>query len=182
MRPPRPPAPLDRAGLERHLLWYLERYEGSARRVLDVLRRKIRRAAQAGMVDPVEAEGWARELVATAVEGKLVDDARVAESTVRNQRLRGKPTNAIRGALFVRGIPEKTASVALAADEEDDATAIVRFARRKGFGPWRRGELTPEREKKELGSMVRAGFSYDYARRVMRATSDEDLEEAVRGR
>ncbi len=182
MRPDRPIVVPDRAALERHLGWYLDRYEPTRRRAVDVLRRKVRPAVRAGLMEAEAAEAMVQAVISEATDARLIDDLRAANGTVRAWRSRGKPARAIRFGLAMRGVEPEALEAAMAADEDDDATAIVRLARRKGYGPFRRGARSPEQDRKELAGLARAGFSFDAARRVVEASEAEGLEEVLRGR
>ena len=55
--------------------------------------------------------------------------------------------------------------------------AAVNYARRRQLGPFFTGKVLDDTREKQLAALARAGFSYDIARRVIDAESEEDLEQ-----
>ncbi|MNL75818.1 recombination regulator RecX [compost metagenome] len=75
-----------------------------------------------------------------------------------------------------KGITSETAAVAL--EDADDLQAALAYARRRGFGPYRREHADEKRILKELSSLARNGFGSDIARRVI-GLSREDADEMM---
>jgi regulatory protein len=180
------PKRITEARLRHIAAWYLERYDASRKRLLDVLLRRVRRAAAFFGED----EGPWRELAEQVADGLcatgLVDDARHARETARQMRERGKSELHIRLALRQRGIAAHLIDAALAPDPDDevdedaspDRVAAARYVRRRGLGPCRRpgpvdAPADPERHRKDVAALARAGFSFDDARAVLALSRDE---------
>jgi regulatory protein len=167
--------------------WYLERYDASRKRLLDVLLRRVRRSAAFHGED----EGPWREMAERVADSLcalgLVDDARHARETARQMRERGKSELHIRLALRQRGIASDLITAALAGDPDDDdgdgdaspdRVAAARYVRRRGLGPCRRpspsgAPADPDRHRKDVATLARAGFSFDDARAVLALSRDE---------
>jgi regulatory protein len=90
------------------------------------------------------------------------------------------PSRAIRARLLQKGVAEDDVDAGLAAvdehTEEPDLAAAVNFARRRRLGPFRPAEDRPETGEKDLAILARAGFPYDVARRIVAATTPEELD------
>ena len=76
--------------------------------------------------------------------------------------------------LGVKGVPADIAAASLPPPEQELAQALA-YARRRRLGPFRaeEGSPSPERERRELASLARAGFPPGVARRALRADPDE---------
>ena len=166
----------DPAYLERAAYAYLERYATSRANLRRVLLNKARRrAARAGLDWDREIESEMAAAVATLLDRlddlDLIDDRRYAESKATGLHARGRSARAIHGALVAKGLARDLVDDVLAAKFPDrdaaDLTAALRYARRRRFGPFRRRDDTPERRRKDLAAMARAGFSYSIAKQVL---------------
>lgn len=179
----RAPRRVDEGYLRRVLLWYLERWDAPAaharRKLLERVDRAVRHHGQereplVEMVDRVVAE---------AVDQGLLDDARYARNAVARGRDGGRSTRRISASLRAKGVAPDQIRAALddAADEgRDDRIAVIRYARRRRFGPWRRPDRQGEdRFVNELASLVRAGFPYDLARQILQAEDAASLEDEL---
>jgi regulatory protein len=109
----------------------------------------------------------------------LLDDARYAADKVRALRRRGASAAKVRATLGAKGLASDDIAEALdaaAGDGDPELRAAVTFARRNRLGPWRRDGGDPERRRKELGRLGRAGFPFSVARRVVEAEDADALE------
>lgn len=59
--------------------------------------------------------------------------------------------------------------------------ACCRYARRRGLGPFRRSGAAERSREKQLQAIVRAGFAYRLAVRLVDAEERESLEEVIDG-
>jgi regulatory protein len=124
-------------------------------------------------------EGISEAQVAAVAEAALafgrrvgaLDDKSYAEVKVRSLGRAGRSKRAIARKLQEKGIDRPTADEAL--EDADDPTAAVAFARKRGFGPYRRVPLDEKRLAREMSAFARNGFSFDLARRVLEMTGDE---------
>jgi len=84
-----------------------------------------------------------------------------------------------RATLRMAGVEEEDGAAAHELAAEEAAAAALRFARRRRIGPFADG--IPERKEREraLAAMIRAGHSFELARKVVDAEpgSEIDLEE-----
>jgi regulatory protein len=84
-----------------------------------------------------------------------------------------------------KGIGRSDIAAALAALEveygDSELVAAYNYARRRRLGPYRAQEARDERRERDLAALARAGFGFDTARRVVDATSVEDLETEALG-
>lgn len=100
-----------------------------------------------------------------------LNDQNYAETKVRSGVRSGRSKRMIQRKLQEKGVDSETASIAL--EDADDVQAALSYARKRGFGPYRRGEADEKRITKELSSMARQGFSLDICRRVVGLERDE---------
>jgi len=109
--------------------------------------------------------------VALAYKQKALDDGAYArqktESAVRN----GKSKRFIAQTLSSKGVDKETTASAL--QDTDDLYAAVVFARKRGFGPFRRGEVDDKRKAKELSALARNGFGFTIGNAVFEMGQDE---------
>lgn len=170
-------------------LYYLSRYAASEGALRRVLANKIRRAA---MADPAFAADKAAQaalaeaiekIVATHKRTGVLNDAAFAETKVASLRRAGRSARRIAQSLAHKGVAAPLIDAALAAaDEESGGGAEERaaraLARRRGFGPFRKGGPSADRAArlKEIASLARAGFSFDVAQKVLEAESIEEAE------
>jgi regulatory protein len=174
----RPPAPLDREGLERAAFRYLERFDSSAQNLRRVLGERARRAAS----DADEAERAQRivdELIERYQSSGLIDDARYAEALARGLRARGSSRRAIVEKLRAKGVERAVIEGALERAERDATDAELEaaraFVRRRRLGPHRPAEERAARRMRDLGALARAGFGPDTARRALADPEDDAL-------
>lgn len=175
------PRPLDARTLTDIAYFYAGRYAVSEARLKRYLATKVHQRGWTGdpqAIEKIEA------LVAYLVELHAVDDAVVAASTVATARRKGLAGHRVRAALAVKQVRSDAATEALAApvpdddgdgdEEENGLQTARRFAARKRLGQWRTVPATPERLKKEITALLRAGHNYAVARRVASETCAEN--------
>lgn len=117
------------------------------------------------------------EVVEKAVSGGYVDDTRYAQAKVATLRRRGGSRRAIAAKLQMKGLDREAIAAALdafdeqvagddAGDEDAERTAAAAYARRRRLGPFRAKEREARRDR-DVAAMMRAGFGYEVARRVV---------------
>jgi regulatory protein len=133
------------------------------KQLFDAIGRKARKKFDGIGAEQVKA--LADFAVAFAHQQKALDDAAYAEVSIRTAVRSGKSKRAIAVRLSTKGVDSETAATAL--EEADDLVAAIIFARKRGFGPFRRAEDADEkRTAKELSAFARNGFSFEIGKRV----------------
>ncbi len=104
-----------------------------------------------------------------------VNDAAFADAKARSFVRKGFGARRLEQELYAAGIED---SDAVAAREETSTGALTSahaFARRKRIGPYAEIAATPELKQKQLAAFMRAGHSFDLARRFVEAAFDEEI-------
>jgi regulatory protein len=163
--------------LVKSALHYLDRYGSSRENLRRVLERKVMRAARELDLDPSDFTGMVEKVVERCAASGLVDDRLYAEARIASERRKGRSARRISGVLQAKGIEADLAERLIAETEEDggDLAAACIAARKKRFGPWRRGEADADRQRKEIAALCRQGFSFAIARKVVEADDAERL-------
>ncbi|WP_409527983.1 regulatory protein RecX [Rhizobium sp.] len=150
-------------------IYRLSRRMMSERELADAIRRKARQKFEDISDEDLQV------LATAALEcGRTLgclDDANYAETKVRSGVRTGRSRRMLQRKLQEKGITSETAAVAL--EDADDLQAALAYARRRGFGPYRREDADEKRIIKELSSFARNGFGSDIARRVIGLTRDD---------
>jgi regulatory protein len=166
------------ADLKDAALHYLGRYAASTARLRQVMTRRIRRSAKANELDPEPLLQELERVVAMLTRTGLLNDASFADGRVRSLHRRGGSRRQIAAKLGAAGVAQATTAQALAGleDELPDAefSAALAYAKRRRLGAFRATpDESPERRRKDLMAMARAGFALDLARRAL-AGEEED--------
>lgn len=161
--------PLTMQRLEALALRYVERYATSREKLARYLRRKIYEHGWDGTGEPPVAA-----LVERVATLGYVDDRQFAESRARTLTRRGYGRNRIGQALAADGIAAETRDAAL--EETDDFQSALALARRRRLGPFGTGESTPEKLRRDIGILLRAGHDMALARRVASARTPDELD------
>lgn len=156
-------------------LFYLKRFETSEANLLSVLRRRIDEYAYHDAVfDKREAYLWAEQVVEDLARLKYVDDERFAEIKIRGYLVAGKSPRYIMMKLKEKGVDDCLAEKILEMQEYDAFDSALRLAKKKKIGPYCADEeLRKLRRSKDLAILVRAGFDYEVAVKVLEKTDDE---------
>lgn len=154
--------PLNSAELRQIALTYVSRYATSRHKLSDYLRRKLRERGWDGDTGPpVDA------LIAELAENRFVDDRAYAEMKAEGLSRRGYGPRRVRQALDAAGIEESDAADAVRGAEAESAVAALAYAKRRRLGPFSPHPDDPERRRKALAAMLRAGHAYLTARRIL---------------
>lgn len=148
---------LNERSLENAALYYLERYATTKAGLRRVLTNKIKNAARRD--ERADAAARAAALL-IAVDGLvdryaaagLVDDATFARNRAESLRRRGGSARGITAKLRHKGVEATTIAAVISTD--DELAAACELCRRKRLGQ------DPDRRKRDLGVLARAGFSY----------------------
>jgi regulatory protein len=158
-------------------LHYLSRYaasEGSLRRVLQ---NRIRRAAMRDAVfcQDTDKQNQLRLDIETIIEKHrktgALNDVAYAEVKTNSLRRSGKSRRAIEQKLQLKGISKPIIANALQGEDEDqevlEMKAAITLAKKRRLGNFRVGTTDPDRHKKDIAVMARAGFSLNVIRKVL---------------
>lgn len=166
-------------------LAYALRFPGTTERLKKHLHKKVGEAIDAGRA-PLTARRWIDPVIATLTRVKVLDDALYAEHRARTLHRRGRSTRLIARDLELKAAPKAAIGSALdtlADDGDTDFKAAVLLAKKKRLGPFGSGLVSQDRDArvklrmKQLGTLARAGFSFEIARKVVDAPSRESLDE-----
>ncbi|KAB1072157.1 RecX family transcriptional regulator [Methylobacterium planeticum] len=186
----RPTPPITAAWLERAALHYLERYSASTEMLRRTLRRRVEKRARA-RGEAAEAFGPMIEaVVARAVRGGLVDDARFTAARLATLRRRGASARGAAAKLAAKGVSREAIATAMEAEREAaereaapageaeavEAQAARAYARRRRLGPFRRPGTRAAHRDRDLAAMARAGFHYGLARATIEAEAEAEDE------
>lgn len=116
--------------------------------------------------------------VALAHEQKALDDGAYARQKTASAVRNGKSKRFIAQTLSAKGIDADTTASAL--ENTDDLYAAVVFARKRAFGPFRRGAVDDKRKAKELSALARNGFGFAIGNVVFEMSMEEA--DAILGR
>ena len=175
----RTPKPLDRTRLNDLALAYVARFATSSGKLEAYLARKLRERGWEGEGPPdIPA------LVARFAEKNYVDDAAYARMKTSGLLARGYGARRIEQQLRADALDEEVRE-ANAPQDREAREALFTYVRRRRFGPFRiapKGEgpeAAHKAREKQLAAIVRAGHSFDHARRAVEAKSEAELEEWV---
>ncbi|MBC2777218.1 regulatory protein RecX [Parasphingopyxis marina] len=157
---PRPP--LDAASLEELALFYVGRYATTRAKLRSYLGRKIRERGWQG-----EREPEIGALAEKCAELGYIDDAAFASARAVSLGRRGYGARRIDQALFAAGIDEADGAEARALAEDNGWDAALAFARKRRIGPFAAEPPDPDRKRKVMAAMLRAGHSYEIARKFI---------------
>ena len=163
LRQPRTPVPLDSTRLEELALRYVGRYATSKAKLVAYLSRKLRERGW--------SEGGEPDLDALAErfsELGYVDDAAYALAKSRSLSSRGYGRRRLDDKLRMAGIGDEDSAEARDHAEQVAVDAALRFAKRRGIGPFGSIEADPKQREKAIAAMVRAGHSFGIANAVAR--------------
>lgn len=150
-------------------LYYLKRFESSVANLRSVLQRRVNDYAyQNKEFDRGEAYQWIEDILADFQRYGYLNDSRYAEIKIKDYMSAGKSVRYIKGKMREKGIDEEILSALLEDQEYDEFEAALKLAKKKHIGPFRKDkEARFENRQKDMGTLVRAGFSYDVVQRVV---------------
>jgi len=163
-----------KARLRNIALYYLERFESSEDNLRKVLRRRIDKYAFVDKnYNPEQAYLWVDEVIEECLKHNFVNDERFAEFKINDYLRLGKPKRYIEQKLKQKGIDDKIISRIFAENEYSEYDIALNFAKKKKLGYFcENEEKRIANRQKDLATMVRAGFDYDVAKKVI----DDTLE------
>jgi regulatory protein len=173
---PREPRAIDAAQLGELALGYAARYATTAEKLRRYLMRKLGERHWTP-ADPPDID----TLVARLTSLGYVDDRAWAASKARELGNRGFGQRRIASALAAAGVDRDDSAAVFVPEDaaaESPYISAIAFARRRRFGPFARGATTgavtadPQRQRRELAAMARAGHDFEIARRVLGARDE----------
>lgn len=159
--------PLDAGALERFALAYVGRFATTRAKLAAYLRRKLAERGWEGETPPpVDA------IVARFADAGYVDDRGFAAARAASYVRRGYGARRLAERLRADGIGDDDAEPARQVADEGAWEAALAFARRRRIGPFAPEPMDPDRRRKALAAMLRAGHSMDVARRILGASPE----------
>lgn len=164
----RPRPPLDGNSLRDLALRYVGRFATSRAKLLAYLNRKLQERGWAGEGPPAP-----ERLVERLAELRYVDDRSFAVMKSAALTRRGYGARRVAQTLRADGIADTDRAEADAQVDNDSWAAADRFARRKRLGPYATAAADPKQREKAIAAFLRAGHSFDTARRWTDAAPGE---------
>lgn len=167
----KPAPPLDNRRLRDLALHYAGRYATTRAKLSSYLQRKIRDRGWK------EGEPFAdlAEMVNQFAELGYVNDAAFADSKARSFVRRGYGARRLEQELHAAGIEDGDAVGARAQTAACAHASAEAFARRKRIGPFAAETADPGIKQKQLAAFMRAGHSFDLARRFVQAAPGDEI-------
>ena len=164
----REPKKITKQRLKNIALYYLKRFESSTENLRQVLRRRTNDYAyRHPEFVKQEAYDWIEEILTDFERFGYLDDERYAQIKAKDYIAAGKSARYIAGKLKQKGISETKISALLEGMEYDSFEVALHFAKKKKIGPFRDEAKREDYRQKDLMALVRAGFDYDTACRVL---------------
>ena len=179
-------APLDETALRDLALSYAARFATTAAKLEGYLARKIRERGVAESADGRTVELDVAGLVARIVELGYVDDDAYARSRSRDLTQRGYGKRRVEQALWAAGVEEDVRSDN-APGEAASRRAAMLLAKKRGFGPFSRGERPDPDDlqafhklrEKQVAAMLRAGHLFEHIQFILEASEARVIEDWV---
>ncbi|MDQ3079243.1 MAG: RecX family transcriptional regulator [Pseudomonadota bacterium] len=167
----KPPRPLNAARLEELAVAYVGRFATTRAKLGQYLRRKIAEKGWEGS-GPAQIE----PLVEKLARLKYVDDAAFALAKARSLGQRGYGERRVDMALRQAGVGEQDGAPAKEIATTGATAAAIRYAQRRRIGPFAFEAPDPKGRGRALSAMIRAGHSFDLARRLVDMPPDPEIE------
>ena len=153
-------------------LFYVGRFATSRGKLIDYLKRKIRERGWDDGANP-DAEAVAERLVKLG----YVDDAAFALSKARTLTSRGYGAGRVRQSLHAAGIGEDDGVGAHDLAAAGAVAAALKFAQRRGIGPFAAQDLDPRGREKALSAMIRAGHGFALSKAILSLAPGAEIDE-----
>ncbi len=153
-------------------IYYLQRYGSSTENLRRVLQQKAKRRQMKFNDVPPEATQWIDDAVDKCVRLKLVDDVAYTEGRVNALRRQGRSKNYILQSLVQKGVDKKIILNFFPEDmdgEDPELAAAQHLVRKKRLGKSSDRAI----QQKDLGKLLRAGFSMSIARQALQSGIEE---------
>lgn len=156
---------LSEKSLSNVALHYLRGSSASRKGLVQLLERKVQRYVRENGGDLEGVKVIIDQVVARMDQDGYINDARMAESTTASLHRQGKSSRAIQMKLREKGIEPGLAAQSAITTPEREMEAALMLVKRKRLG------VDPERRQKDFAVLMRAGFSYDLAKRALQPVS-----------
>jgi regulatory protein len=158
---------------------YIQRYFASTVMLRRALERRAFRFVRKHGGTIEEAKPLIEAEIKKRIEDGSLNDALFAETMVRELQKSGASLLKIKQKLFQKGLSSIHIDNAIRSQQDlyDPRDSALRYAKKRGFGPYRAPHIQEDRFKKELASMVRAGHSYGISKEILVLTREEAEEE-----
>lgn len=166
-------SPLTIDSLRGLALRYVERYATTQLKLRRYLQRKVEELGWDGSGEPP-----IDTIVARMAELKYVDDRVFGEMRARGLERRGYGPRRVRDALAVAGLDCELRDEL--SDDVDAHEAAIAYARRRRFGPFAAGTVSPELRQKHFAAMMRAGHAPNIVKLILDAPSEDALTDLER--
>jgi len=153
-------------------LHYVGKYATTQSKLAGYLTRKIR---ERGWEDEHSAD--IAELTEQFTSLGYINDAQFAEARSRSFVHRGFGGRRLNEDLRASGIGDADAIHAKAHMDDSIFTAAHNFARRKRLGPFAQEAAPQEKRNKQLNAFMRAGHSFELAKRFVYAEPGDEISE-----
>jgi regulatory protein len=172
MTPRKKPRRLEPKHLKDIALEYLAKFAASSAKLKQVLKRRIELSARAHEDDPAPMLSEMDRLLVDLIAKGILNDATFAEMKTKSLARRGGSQRKIEASLAASGVSRADTAQAMEKLREDEPdaemAAALAFAKRRRLGVFRaKTDDSPERRRKDLGSMARAGFRMDVAKKAL---------------
>lgn len=167
----RPRPPLDSDSLRELALRYVSRFATSRAKLLAYLNRKLQERGWHGEGPPAPDQ-----LVERLAELRYVDDRSFAVMKSAALTRRGYGARRVAQTLRADGIADVDREEADTQTSNDSWDAADRFARRKRLGPYANAPADQKLRDKAIAAFLRAGHSFETARRWTEAAPGEPPE------
>ena len=172
----KPRLPLDARRLDETALFYVGRFATSRAKLMAYLERKVRERGWEGDEDP-DVAAVAERLVGLG----YVDDAAFALAKARTLTTRGYGAARVRQSLHAAGIGEEDGAGARDLAASSAVSAAIKFAKRRGLGPYATQDLDPRGREKALSAMIRAGHGFALAKAILALNPGAEVDEEQLG-
>jgi regulatory protein len=159
-RKPRPP--LNAAKLDELALFYVGRFATTRAKLMTYLRRKLHERGWDG-----DGEPPLEELAERLARLGYIDDKAYAVAKARSLTDKGYGGRRVSQALNQAGVGEEDRAEARDLAAADAFQAALRFARRRGLGPYASARPDPRARERALAAMIRAGHDFRLARALI---------------
>jgi regulatory protein len=166
------PRRLESKHLKDIALDYLAKFASSSTKLKQVMKRRIDLSARAHDDDPAPLLSEMDRVLVDLIAKGILNDATFAVMMTKSLAKRGGSQRKIEASLAAKGVSRADTAQAMEKLREDEPdaemAAAVAFAKRRRLGAFRaRTDDTPERRRKDLGAMARAGFRMDVAKKAL---------------
>ncbi len=161
-------------------LYYLKRFESSVENLRSVLQKRVFKYIKENPdFDKFVAYQWIEEILTDLQKLHYLDDDRFAEIKIRSYLKSGKPARYIINKLREKGIKENKVNDLLMEQNYDPFNMALKFVKKKKIGPYRIDDsLKNSMRQKDMATLVRAGFDYDIACKVIEyQITDDDMDD-----